>query len=457
MKRFTVICLLLILTLSAMGERSDAAAAAGFDKGALSIVPYEWPAVSADDVALDFPEAVWSVLGLEKPDDVRAYVEQSLGSLGSPYVMSLSPAGNSGIVEFARVGIAYYEGKYRIIYPSLDKGVEDVNGNLARFISSDPARLIGSEGVVYSPDGRYAVILNIDNALLRSYWIYDPIVIDLSTGEAVLTATYGNQIMKDEDAGCATAACFSRDGKTLYYTVYGMSKTTATGRGVSLFAYSLESGKTEFLCEWDGFAYYPRLIETASGSLALLLDSPRQNERLGFLEFRQTRSGWKTRQYTSALAGRYFYPTRMQYSEATGKALVWGRSGNTAVSLFQIIEPNRLFTGSARYYGISADGFQALELSMSKVMELPKAQPIGIGYLYTISMALSPNGEYMLALTFINAMPHLILIRLDDMTSLDLEGTENIQLKNFSRIQLEWDEDLIILRSGDKSELYTLK
>lgn len=99
---------------------------------------------------------------------------------------------------------------------------------------------------------------------MRAQFILDPIIIDLSTGEMFLSATYGNRIMKEE-AGAVTTATFSSDGQYLYYMLYG---NTAEFRTV-LYRYNLQEKTTELCYSGSDLNYYPYLSETANGAFVV--------------------------------------------------------------------------------------------------------------------------------------------------------------------------------------------
>ena len=444
MKKLLVIVLSLLLVLPAIGESS---LDAGFEDGTLSLIPCPLPQVRAQDVTL--PPALWEALGLEAPEDVNAYLKEAL-EVNVPYPLSFSADGKSGILSFMETMIACYDGHYTPIYPSPDKGVQDVNGNLARFFSTGAGIVMGSEGAVFSPDGRYAVVLNTSAAMQMLRLTYDPIVIDLQTGEAVLTATYANSPTNDSDAGCVLTACFSRDGDTLYYTVYSAGNT-------HLYAYSLAKGETRKLCTYAGFASYPQLVETASGSLLLLKDAIRQNQSSGFVEFRHIGAHWYTVLHPSYLITRYFMPNRLQYSQSADLALVLGRSAISGASAFQLIDINHQHLGFADYYAILQDGLQPTALSLQGLTDLMRIKITQNPYAPILGAAFSPDGRYLLMYTITWQIPQFVLIRLSDLASRSFALPEGFKLSGPTNVSLEWNDDAILLRGRSQSALFRLE
>ncbi len=444
MKKLLVILLSLLLVLPAFGEDT---LDTGFEDGTLSVVPCALPQVDPKDVTL--PEGLWEALGIEAPADVDAYLEEALKE-NALYPLSFTADGKSGILSFMETLIACYNGHYAPVYPSPDKGVQDTNGNLARFIATGAGMVMGSEGAVFSPDGRYAVILNASAVMQFNRMNYDPIVIDLQSGEAVLTTTYANGPIGDPATGCALTACFSRDGDTLYYTVFSR-------RAVHLYAYSLSKGKTQRLCTYNGFASYPRLVETASGNLLLLKDATRINESTGFVEFCHIGQHWQAILRPSYLITRYFTPTSLQYSQSADLALVLGHCASSGVSIFQLIDINHQRLGFTDYYGILQEDQQLKALSLRDMTEIMRYRSGENPYMAIISAAFSPDGRYLLMLTYSRQRPQLALIRLSDLTCRSIALPEEMKLVNLTRASLEWNDETILLRGLSKSVLFNLK
>ena len=77
--------------------------------------------------------------------------------------VSISPVGYSGIFTLGKSMLTVYDEKLSVVHPSSEQGVKDEYGNLDRYyngLNMDMSHLIGEEGVVYSPDGKYAFIGN---------------------------------------------------------------------------------------------------------------------------------------------------------------------------------------------------------------------------------------------------------------------------------------------------------
>lgn len=68
---------------------------------------------------------------------------------------------------------------------SQTRGSADTYGNLER-IASMGLRAIGAEGLSWSPDGRYAALVNQNQVAIYAHFYYNPIVLDTHTGNCFL-------------------------------------------------------------------------------------------------------------------------------------------------------------------------------------------------------------------------------------------------------------------------------
>ena len=82
---------------------------------------------------LDVTDEVLGMMGSDASVSAEMIRGMMAGSQLTP--LSLSPAGNSGLFELDGTVLAFYNGVYRFMIPSLTRGVPDENGNLSRFIS----------------------------------------------------------------------------------------------------------------------------------------------------------------------------------------------------------------------------------------------------------------------------------------------------------------------------------
>ena len=220
----------LALLLAAMMTLSTASASLLFGEPDDKQLPPETPAAAVAPVSLAALDAAFergkvSLVPVEQPEGERLY--------------SLSPAGNSALILTDDGLVAEYGGVRNPVHMAEERGVPDTYGNLATFCRMQPVQLLGEESVVYSPDGRYAAINNSYYVLMSMRAFFDPILIDLSTGEVFLAATYPNK-MRDENMGMVTTGSFSADGKYYYYMVYG--SIVMQGSRMKLFRYDMATG-----------------------------------------------------------------------------------------------------------------------------------------------------------------------------------------------------------------------
>ena len=289
----------------------DARLDRAFDADALTLVETAWPDIAADD--FDFPDALWQAMGTEKPANLYAAVETMLVLGANVIIYSVSPSGNSAVLTVNGAAVGYYEGKYRLLYPSKTRGVEDIHQNLETYSKPPFKRLLGPEGVVYSRDGRYAAIYNNRLSFELMQWFLDPIIIDLSTGEMVLTATYANRFFK-ENFGVVTTACFSADGRYFYYILYG----NTTENRSALYRYDLAAETTELCCTIPYLVCYPQLSEMADGSLIMLDDIKNTDEYTGILQITPDGDQWRVTRHPFSLPACYWYVQYLDYAVNTG-------------------------------------------------------------------------------------------------------------------------------------------
>ncbi|MBR0463640.1 MAG: hypothetical protein IJJ23_04565 [Clostridia bacterium] len=449
------------------GGEPSASLDAAFESGRLTLVRAELPAVTAE--AFDLPDVLWSTYGMEKPADPKAELAAALEETSLTWI-SLSPNGTSGILTDGGLGIAYYDGAFRLLYPSSARGVEDTYGNLAKYAQAF-THMLGNERVVYSPDGRYAVVLSTRMSLINAQFFIDPIVIDLSTGEMILTSTYGNKPM-DDSMGCATSATFSADGRYMYYMLYGNAfKSDAAPYRTCLCRYDLQTGETMFCHSWDDCTYYPGLSETPSGALIILRDTYQNSLQTGVSRVAFENGAWTNAEYTFDLPSMYWNSNKMLYSAESGNAVIPGRvlSYGGVYYAFQCVKPDEDFASLNRYLTISKEsgiveahtGEEIKSMLDSAVVEetfVPDALPCQM----ITYMDMSSDGRYLLALTQTMGTRHIYMIRLSDLAVREVAGVDPAAIlmgdlataKGYMQV-LEWDGDTLFLCMEDVVQAFT--
>ena len=473
-----ILAFLLVLTLSMAGFAAFAdgyrdmaeALDTAFESDGLILTETGFPEISVED--FEFSDEMWEAVGMEKPADA---VSELTGEFSHAVFtwLSLSPAGNSGLLAVGgRTGICYYGGTYRILYPSSKRGTADTNGNLAKMFSIPIQRLIGEEGIVYSPDGRYAAICNIEYTLIRAQFILDPVIIDLSTGEMILTATYADR-MRDEGMGAVSTAAFSADGRYFYYMLYG---NTAEYKTV-LYRYDISEDRTELCYSGSDLNYYPHLSETGKGAFTVLRDARRSGEFTGITYIRNDNGSWAGEEYSFDLPMQYFYSNRLLASRDSGWAVVLGRAmgPNGSWYAFQAVKPDEGFAGLGQYVTISkedgelrvysAEELEALFAGLAEDSAFNREMP----FQALLTAVLSPDGRYVLINTAdarsgegTDAARHLYLVRLEDLSIREVGGINAslIQTGNAAvnyRPVIEWNTDTLIIGTANGTLAYRFR
>ena len=421
-----------------------------FDSGELILQQAEFPAITAAD--FDIPDAFWALNGQEAPKNPSAVIEARLAELNL-YWLSLSPTGDSGLIAAnGMLSVSWYGGKYHILYPSA-RGVPDENGNLARFMQTPLSHLLGSEGFVYSPNGRYAAVLNVQSTVVNARFEYDPVVIDLQTGEVILTATYPNKIMQP-GAGAVTTACFSADSQSLYYMTYQTGNDFMT----CLYRCDLETLETQLCGSFSDYTYWPGLFETADGDIICLRDGKKQMDVAGIVRMHQADGVWHYDNRSYALPMKYWNANRLLYSAKSNFAVVLARPGSLSREAFAFLCVNLSedYEGIRRHVVIANDGTllcldgKALSESVDAWAADPEA---GAPYQAILTARLSPDGQYLILLTQKSAEEGkaeartLYLVRLSDLAIREVSGLETDRIRTQSDLfppVFEWNDGLIV-------------
>ncbi len=413
------------------------------------------PQVSDFEISEEAKAALKESFGLDDPD---AAIAAALGETEFT-LLSESPAGNSGIISAGgSSAITVYNGKYHLPYPSA-KGVPDEYTNLARVLSyfySGFRSLIGEEGIVYSPDGRYAAFCNKRFTLMNMNLFLDPVLLDLSSGELILTATYPNKPAKDENAGAVSSAVFSSDSKYFYYVLFGKSG----GARIRLYRYALDTGETELCFESEKDLYDPHLAELENGSLLMLDDCFRQGETEGLVVASCTDGTWSLEETKLKLDRDYCYAGRLIYSPNAGLVCLLERTGSDSSVTFQLISPNQGFEGIDRFWCVRKGTDELVALSPEEFrasFDTDVKSPL-YPYQTLLNTVFSPDGNYILLHTVNNAVNgrsrNLFLVRLEDMSLLKVSGLEAEKIlvgplgMNYP-MNIEWNTDELIIGTDD--------
>lgn len=443
-----------------------------FKSDKLRLVRTAFPSISADN--FEFSDEMWEALDTEKPANPIAEVASEIPNTEFTW-LSLSPAGNSGILLADGTVICYHNGKYRIMYPSHARGVDDVNGNLAKVFSTPMQMLLSDAGVIYSPNGQYAAIYNINYTLMKMQLVLDPIIIDLSTGEMILTETYGNKI-REENAGAVTTATFSSDGCYLYYMMYG----TMSEKKSALFRYNLNTQQTELCYSGNDLNYYPQISETGDGSFIIIRDEIKANQPQGITRMTWNNSSWSGNEETFDLPMKYWNTNRLLSSVKSGYAVLTGKSQLTdgLYYSFQLVRPDDDFLGLNQYHAISKSGNEILTYTANDIISLfdvfsnntsddEKATlKLNLPFQSILASAISPDGHYVMLLSSSygtednpTSSYHLNVVNLDDLTIKNVTGIDPSDIlfgtfgANYAPV-IEWNTDTLIIGTSEGIQAY---
>lgn len=205
-------------------------------------------------------------------EDARAYLEENVptqealeAALATAIPISISHTGDSAIVLAGHLLLALREDGARIICPSTTRSVADEYGKLAAR-TKNPLNMLSADEVKWSPDGRYAMITDWYRSVNAKQMLVDPAVIDTTTGEIVLLATYPRSNVWEGRTGVISAS-FSQDGKYLYYMLYSNQLEHIAG----LMRVDLATGETALCAEIiSGTPDHADLLELANGSMMCL-------------------------------------------------------------------------------------------------------------------------------------------------------------------------------------------
>ena len=198
-----------------------------------------------------------------------------------------SPDGNKAILMDEKHAYILKDNTITMILPNYLRSVHDSYSGFARFIKMDPAQWAGSEGITWSPDGRYAVLTSFRQVFMMMRFIYGLYILDTDTGELICADTY--PIKFTEGAASVIQTCFDASGRYLYYMLYGNINPDCR---TALMRYDMETGEKQQLLACPQNTAYPRLELDSKGRLVDLTDTTQPNEFLGLNVFEQKDGVW---------------------------------------------------------------------------------------------------------------------------------------------------------------------
>lgn len=365
-------------------------------------------------------------------------------------LVSISPDGSTSLYSMdSSLLILREDGSTLPVTASEARGTADVYGNLAK-ISGQGARLFGSEGLVWSPDGRYAAIVNQRRVVQTMQFVFDPIVIDMQTGEMFLLASYENSF-RGENAGTVVTCTFSADSQSLYAVIMG----NVNNARFCLMQYDLTTLNATLLYSWEDMTYWPHLIRLADNSFLLLKDTNRQLDFTGLMHITRTADGYAHTITDFTQPMFCFYPRSMQYNASDGHALIFSSSnqGSSVYSSLLYLHPDEGITAPEQYWGVSS-------LDAAQITVLTQDQLHAPSNVVIRAMRLSPDGKRALLLCSEGSVFALRLLTLSDGALTPVTGVDSDMLRSCcmaSDPYVAWYGDVVLLGpSAASAGAYTL-
>lgn len=378
-------------------------------------------------------------------------------------VLGLSPDG--GILFIGGGEIGLLKGKQvLVLLPTEARGAVSEFAPLEELISQ-LERQVPKEGVVWSGDGRYAVITNYYQTLTYLKFS-DPIVLDTYTGEVFLASAYAGKIMK---GGSGTLfARFDTTGRYLYYLMFGGTFANRTG----LMRHDLETGENVLCSNPEGTADYPALFELANGDWLSIIDAVKINERTGFYTFSPAAPVWTHQTHLFSLPMAMVRPTFLSYSENSGYALAameYFRQVNGICRFrpdedFEDMDTHWIIDSLDAEYAtaVPSGTLSAFDEAFRAMIYAQDMDPLTAGSIQCPDIffpTLSPDGYYAIAYVRADgAQEAYLLIRLSDMAVRRIDVPDVIS-DNFSLILnptfapgIQWNDDgTLLIYQSDKT------
>ena len=337
----------------------------------------------------------------------------------APYFFS--PDGSKAILMDEEHAYILSGNVITMILPNYLRGVRDEYASFSRFLKMKPTQWAGSEGLIWSPDGRYAVLTSYATTLIRGQFIYGLYLIDTQTGELFCADTYPNMLM---DGGASVfQACFDETGRYVYYMLWGSLYEDSR---ISLMRYDMQTGMKQRLLACPHFAAYPKLQLDSAGRLFNLLDNTKANEPLGLSVYQQEDGNWVSTAYTFSKPMAAIRPMYMEIGSADMGVMLHNLSfqGKSSMAVGRFFADGSL-TGYDELLLI--EGFDAPRASILPLpaygdgSELGKKTENG-RVLLCLNIQLSPDGRYAMILATDRKSNRFLMM---DMATLELKKVES--------------------------------
>lgn len=335
--------------------------------------------------------------------------------------ISISPDGKTALVSMFGALTIMNETAQIPVLPLTNRGVPDEYGNRAKMLSAVGVQH-GRISVVWSPDGRYAAMINPRTVMTMARFEWDPLVIDLQTGEAFLPETTPSKF--GNGSGAAIAACFSRDGRYFYYALYGGGYEER----YSILRYDLESGE-KTLCYNGAEHMYCAMWELPDGSLAIN-GSLEQHLSTGAINvYREENGVWRCKQYPFNLENNKWMMEiyEADYSAASNTFLAMPNNAAmqaATISSLRIAQMDENIPGREVEW-ILRDG-ETPKLECMAPWTYEATDEFIVSCMKIVRARLSPGGRYVLAAVRGARYDGFVLLDLENKTVTPVEAPEGV-------------------------------
>ena len=274
-----------------------------------------------------------------------------------------------------------------------------------RFMSMDVSQWVGTEGFVWSPDGRYVSINNARMFLQQRRSIHGLLLLDIEKGELFSAKAYEMK-SEDEHFGAVTGTCFDETGRYLYYLEYGENVTT-------LGRYDLNEGSHESLCTVNGITFCPGLGFNSQGGLECILYEGKNPWQTTFLEMDGHWSSESTP--LQGLSSPVFF---VQLPSGAGFTQSWAKT-KEIIMLFNLADHDDtwltvpLVNGRIAEYAVPMPALETENDAQIWWGEFNNAEP---KQLYVMHIALSPDNTNALLAVRNQFTKEETLLLMDEMT-----------------------------------------
>lgn len=216
------------------------------------------------------------------------------------------------------------DGKVILPVPNPKRSAPDPDGSL-EFLTYSPAltSLNTSNGLIFSPDGRYAAFVDYIYVMYKSQCNFQLLLFDVEAGEYFMAQAWNTSYAKGNAA--VVGAAFDPGSKYLYYITTG----NLNEHRYSLYRYTLATGENILLCNHAEEVYYPNLTVISPSTLIAPMRTPVHNEsgvsivgRSGIMVYTKgLLSGWRCTVHELPVDNSCVVLERLDTSPKSGLAL----------------------------------------------------------------------------------------------------------------------------------------